>query len=93
MTAGMQDQLPEVYAACRSLDEVELSADDIEEGQTLTGLRPITKDQLTEEHDEMMKEVLAEMGAESDPAFEDVCCLLCLHLEQNPSDHEEQMSM
>ena len=54
------------------MDEVELSNDDLEEGQTLTGLRPVTKDELTEKHDEMMREVLAEMGAEGDPAMEDV---------------------
>ena len=59
-----------------------MSGGDVEEGQTLTGLRPLTKDQLTEEHDEMMREVLAEMGAEGEPALEDVCYLLSLHSEQ-----------
>ena len=48
--------------AFRSLDEVEL--DDINDGKTLTGLRPVFTDELTEEHDEMMREALAEEGAE-----------------------------
>ena len=52
---------------------MEITEHDLQEGHTLTGLRPVTKEQLSEEHDEMMRDVLAEMGADAESALEDVC--------------------
>ena len=45
---------------------------DIEEGRTLTGLRPVFKDELTEEHDEAMREILGDAGSKFDFNAEEV---------------------